>query len=57
MQVILIKDAENLGGVNKLITVSTRLVPNFLIPLKYAIEANGTHKKALEDRQKQPKKK
>lgn len=56
MQVILIKDVNNLGGVNELITVKNGYARNFLIPQKLAVEANPGNMKMLEERQKQQKK-
>lgn len=57
MQVILIKDVNNLGGVNELVTVKNGYARNFLIPQKFAVEANPGNLKMLEERQKQQKKK
>lgn len=56
MQVILIKDVDNLGAANELVTVRPGYARNYLIPQKYAIEASGSNKKILEERQKQLKK-
>jgi large subunit ribosomal protein L9 len=56
MQVILIKDVDNLGAVNEMVTVRPGYARNYLIPQKYAIEASGSNKKVLEERQKQLKK-
>ena len=56
MQVILIKDVDNLGAVNELVTVRPGYARNYLIPHKYAIEASQSNKKVLEERQKQLKK-
>jgi large subunit ribosomal protein L9 len=56
MQVILIKDVDNLGAINELVTVRPGYARNYLIPQKYAIEASGSNKKVLEERQKQSKK-
>lgn len=56
MQVILIKDVNNLGGVNELVTVKNGYARNFLIPQKMAVEANPGNLKMLEERQKQQKK-
>jgi large subunit ribosomal protein L9 len=56
MQVILIKDVNNLGGLNELITVKNGYARNFLIPQKLAVEANPSNLKMLEERQKQQKK-
>ena len=56
MQVILIKDVDNLGAANEMVTVRPGYARNYLIPQKYAIEASGSNKKVLEERQKQLKK-
>lgn len=56
MQIILIKDVDNLGASNELVDVRPGYARNYLIPQKYAIEANDGNKKILEERQKQMKK-
>jgi large subunit ribosomal protein L9 len=56
MQVILIKDVDNLGAAHEMVTVRPGYARNYLIPQKYAIEASGSNKKVLEERQKQLKK-
>lgn len=56
MQVILIKDVDNLGAANELVTVRPGYARNYLIPQKYAIEASTGNRKVLEERQKQLKK-
>jgi large subunit ribosomal protein L9 len=56
MQIILIKDVDNLGAANELVTVRPGYARNYLIPQKYAIEASESNKKVLEERQKQLKK-
>lgn len=56
MQIILIKDVDNLGASNELVDVRPGYARNYLIPQKYAIEANAGNKKILEERQKQLKK-
>lgn len=53
MQVILIKDVDNLGAAHELVEVRPGYARNFLIPQKYAIEANGSNVKVLEERRKQ----
>jgi large subunit ribosomal protein L9 len=57
MQVILIQDVNNLGGANELVTVKNGYGRNFLIPQKFAIEANPANLKQLEEKTKQLKKK
>jgi large subunit ribosomal protein L9 len=52
MEVILIKDVDNLGGANELVTVRPGYARNYLIPQKVAVEANSGNKKMLEERQK-----
>jgi len=53
MQVILIKDVDNLGGANELVEVRPGYARNYLIPQKYAIEASSSNLKVLEERRKQ----
>jgi large subunit ribosomal protein L9 len=53
MQVILIKDVDNLGAAHELVTVKPGYARNYLIPQKYAIEASGSNMKVLEERRKQ----
>ena len=53
MKVILIKDVDNLGAAHELVEVRPGYARNYLIPQKYAIEANTSNKKVLEERQKQ----
>lgn len=57
MQIILIKDVDNLGGANELVEVRPGYARNFLIPQKFAIEASSTNLKVLEERRKQIAKK
>lgn len=52
MEVILIKDVDNLGGVNELVSVRPGYARNYLIPQKYAVEASSGNKKMLAERQK-----
>jgi large subunit ribosomal protein L9 len=56
MQIILIQDVNNLGGLNELITVKNGYARNYLIPQKMAVEANPSNLKMLQERQKQQKK-
>ncbi len=56
MQVILIKDVDNLGASNELVSVRPGYARNYLIPQKYAIEASESNKKVLEERHKQIRK-
>ncbi len=57
MQIILIKDVDNLGGANELVKVKNGYARNYLIPQKFAIEANPTNLKQLEEKMKQIRKK
>lgn len=52
MQVILIQDVDNLGGRNELVTVKNGYARNYLIPQKFAVEANPSNIKQLEERLK-----
>jgi large subunit ribosomal protein L9 len=45
MQVILIQDVDNLGGINELVKVKNGYARNFLIPQKKAVEANASNLK------------
>ena len=57
MQVILIKDVDNLGSAHEMVTVKPGYARNYLIPQKYAIEASGSNTKIMEERRKQLQKK
>jgi large subunit ribosomal protein L9 len=57
MQVILIQDVDNLGGRNELVTVKNGYARNYLIPQKFAVEANPSNLKQLEERLKVQSKK
>ena len=57
MQVILIQDVNNLGGVNELVTVKNGYGRNYLIPGKMAIEASPSNMKMMEEKKKQQSKK
>jgi large subunit ribosomal protein L9 len=52
MQVILIKDVDNLGGKDELVTVKNGYARNFLFPTKQALEASSSNLKQLEERLK-----
>lgn len=56
MQVILIKDVDNLGAAHEAVDVKPGYARNYLIPHKYAVEANGSNVKIMQERQKQLKK-
>lgn len=57
MQIILIKDVDNLGGANELVEVRPGYARNFLIPQKFAVEASHSNLKMLVERRKQIEKK
>ena len=57
MQVILIQDVNNLGGVNEMVTVKNGYGRNYLIPSKFAIEASASNIKMMEEKKKQQAKK
>ena len=57
MQVILIQDVDNLGAANELVNVKNGYARNYLIPQKFAVEANTANKKQLEERMKVQSKK
>lgn len=57
MQVILIKDVDNLGGKDEVATVKNGYARNFLFPTKLAVEANPSNLKQLEERLKAKAKK
>lgn len=56
MQIILIKDVDNLGAAHELVEVKPGYARNYLIPQKFAIEASQTNLKVLEERRKQMQK-
>ncbi|MBW7912644.1 MAG: 50S ribosomal protein L9 [Taibaiella sp.] len=56
MQVILIKDVDNLGSAHELVEVRPGYARNYLIPQKFALEASQSNLKVLEERRKQLKK-
>ena len=57
MQVILIQDVDNLGGTNELVSVKSGYARNYLIPQKFAVEANPSALKQMEEKNKQSRKK
>ena len=57
MQVILIQDVNNLGGVNEVVNVKNGYARNYLFPRQMAIEASLSNMKQLDERLKQQKKK
>lgn len=56
MQVILIKDVDNLGSAHELVDVKPGYARNYLIPQKFALEASKSNMKMLEERRKQMQK-
>ncbi|HEY0678950.1 MAG TPA: 50S ribosomal protein L9 [Chitinophagaceae bacterium] len=57
MQVILIQDVNNLGGINEVVNVKNGYARNFLLPRQMAVEASPSNMKQLEERLKQQRKK
>ncbi|OQP51254.1 50S ribosomal protein L9 [Niastella yeongjuensis] len=57
MDIILIKDVDNLGGANEVVKVRNGYARNFLIPQKFAVEASPSNLKQLEEKRKQIEKK
>lgn len=57
MNVILIKDVDNLGSAHEMVEVKPGYARNYLIPQKYAIEASTANTKIMEERRKQLAKK
>jgi large subunit ribosomal protein L9 len=57
MQVILIQDVNNLGGLNEVVKVRNGYARNYLIPQKMAVEASPSNLAQLEERMKQIQKK
>jgi large subunit ribosomal protein L9 len=57
MQIILIKDVDNLGSAHEMVEVKPGYARNYLIPNKFAIEANHSNMKVMEERRKQLQKK
>lgn len=53
MQVILIKDVDNLGAAHEVVEVRPGYARNYLIPQKYAIEASKSNLKTQAEYQKQ----
>lgn len=52
MQVILIQDVDNLGQASELVTVKNGYARNYLIPQKFAVEANAGNLKQMEEKLK-----
>jgi len=57
MDIILIQDVDNLGGAHEIVKVRNGYARNYLIPQKFAVEANPSNLKQLEERMKQIRKK
>jgi len=57
MEIILIKDVDNLGGASEIVKVRNGYARNFLIPQKFAVEASPSNMKQLDEKRKQLKKK
>jgi len=52
MQVILIKDIDNLGSANEVVKVRPGYARNYLIPQKYAVEASPSNLKVAQEKDK-----
>jgi len=50
MQVILVKDMDNLGSAQEVVNVKPGYARNYLIPHKYAIEASSSNLKVVEEK-------
>ncbi|HLS70138.1 MAG TPA: 50S ribosomal protein L9 [Chitinophagaceae bacterium] len=57
MEVILIKDVDNLGSAHELVSVRPGYARNYLIPQKFAVEASKTNRKILAEKEKVKRKK
>ena len=57
MEIILSQEVDNLGGKNELVKVRNGYARNYLIPQGFALEANPSNRKQLEERLKVAKKK
>ncbi len=52
MQIILIQDVDNLGAASEMVKVKNGYARNYLIPRKYAVEANPSNLKQWDERVK-----
>ncbi|MFT3675749.1 MAG: 50S ribosomal protein L9 [Chitinophagaceae bacterium] len=57
MEVILIKDVDNLGGANEVVKVKNGYARNYLLPRLLAVENSPSNRAQLEERLKQVRKK
>ena len=57
MQVILVKDMDNLGAAHEVVNVKPGYARNFLIPQKFAIEASSSNLKIAAEKEKVKQKK
>ena len=57
MDIILIQDVDNLGAKNEMVKVKNGYARNLLIPRGFAVEANPSNRKQLDERLKVAKKK
>ncbi len=56
MEVILIKDVDNLGAANEVVKVKSGYARNYLLPRQLAIEASSVNRSRLDEKMKQLKK-
>ncbi|HNB81455.1 MAG TPA: 50S ribosomal protein L9 [Chitinophagaceae bacterium] len=52
MQIILVKDMDNLGSAHEVVNVRPGYARNYLIPNKYAVEASPANMKMVEEKNK-----
>ncbi len=57
MEIILIKDVDNLGARNEVVKVKNGYARNYLFPRQLAVENSPSNRKQLDERMKQVKKK
>ena len=55
MEIILIKDVDNLGARNEVVKVKNGYARNYLLPRQLAVENSPSNRKQLEERMKQVK--
>ena len=57
MEIILLQDVDNLGGINEVVKVKNGYARNFLLPRKLAVENSPSNNKQLQERLKLVRKK